>query len=276
MKIFQNKFFLICLCVAVAFAGLTSTLSMMGYTSLTRNILGTVTAPARWCVSAVTNAAEGFERYFTSIDTLAEQNEALRAENAAMEERLSRLELLEAENARLKEYLSMKQEHPSFSFEEAMIISREAGNYMTTFTLNRGSLHGITVNMAVVVKEGIVGCVSEVGLNWCKVSTLIDTSRTVGAYVERSGEVGQVSGEFASGNEGYCTFSNGQSSGDVTVGDRILSVGVNSIYPADLVIGKVISVGVDEYNRTMEATVEPAVDYASLQYVMIITGYQNN
>ncbi|MBR2926676.1 MAG: rod shape-determining protein MreC [Clostridia bacterium] len=273
MKLFQNKFFLICLCVAVAFCSVTSTLSLMGYTALTRNILGTVTAPARWCVTSIVNAVEGFGRYFQSIDSLEAQNKALQEQISAQEEQLRRAQLLEAENARLREYLSMKQKHPGFSFEEAMIISRESGSYMTTFTLNRGSIHGIQLNMAVVVKEGIVGSVSEVGLNWCKVSTVLDTSRTVGAYVQRSGEVGQINGEFSIRNDGYCTFSNGQSSGDVEVGDIILSVGINSIYPADLVIGKVISVGVDEYSRTMEATVESPVDFSSLQYVMIVTGY---
>ncbi len=276
MRLFKNKFFIVCLCIAVAFAAFTSTLSIMGYTSLTRNILGTLTAPIRYCVTAVADAIEGYSRYFTSIDTLIKENEALKEENAALDDQIKRAELLEAENRRLREYLNMRIEHPSFSLEEARIISREAGNYMTVLTLNRGTLHGVDVNMPVIVKEGIVGCVSEVGLNWCKVSTVLESTRAIGAYVERSGEVGQVNGEFQIRNDGYCSFSNGQADADVVVGDRILSVGVNSLYPADMVIGEVVAVGVNEYNRTVLATVEPAVDLSSLEWVMIVTGYEES
>ena len=82
-----------------------------------------------------------------------EENAALREENFSLEERLEEAERLEKENERLREYLGMKQENPSFTLEMAEVISRESGNYATVLTLNRGSIHGIEENMAVVVKE---------------------------------------------------------------------------------------------------------------------------
>ena len=154
-----------------------------------------------------------------------------------------------------------------------MIVSRESGNYMTVFTLNRGSLHGIKVNMPVITKDGIVGCVSEVGLNWSKVTTIIESASSVGAYVPRSGESGIVSGDFSLKNEGKCKFSYVSQTADIVVGDRVLSSGMGSVYPADLPIGRVVEIGEDEYNRTFVATVEPAVELSSLQWVMIVTGF---
>ncbi len=274
MKLFKNKFFLICLCVAISLAGITSAFSVMGLPMLSRNILGTVTAPLRWCVTSVTNAFTGFQRYFTGINAVQSENERLLQENKELQEQLREAALLQEENRRLKAYLEMKSEHPSFTFEEAMILSRESGSYSSVFTLNRGSLHGIEVGMAVVTERGIVGAVREVGLNWCKVSALTETAASVGGYVERSGSVGIVSGDFSLRKDGYCKFSYADSNADIQVGDWILSSGQGSVYPADLVIGEVVSVGVDEYNRTVVATVLPAVDLSSLQYVMIITGYE--
>ena len=52
------------------------------------------------------------------------------------------------------------------------------------------------------------------------------------------------------------------------------SIGRGSVYPADLKIGNVTAIDVDEYNRTLVATVTPAVDFSSLKWVMVITGYQ--
>ena len=48
MKLFQNKFFIICLCVALVVALVPSTFALMGYDTLSRNIVGTLTFPFRW------------------------------------------------------------------------------------------------------------------------------------------------------------------------------------------------------------------------------------
>ena len=274
MKIFKNKFFVICLCVAVVLAGVTSTFSIMGLPMVARNMLGTVTAPVRWCVTAVTNAAEGFERYFKGINTLTDENERLEAENAALREQLEEAELLEAENQRLKAYLDLKDKHPDFTMVEGMIISRESESYASVFTLNRGSLHGVETGMAVITEQGIVGSVKEVGLNWCKVTTVIETASSVGACVRRSGDAGIVSGDFSLRKNGYCKFSYVEGTADIEVGDTIVTSAMSGIYPADLVIGKVTSIGTDEYTRMTVATVLPAVDFSDLQWVMIITGYE--
>lgn len=274
MKIFQNKFFLICLCVAIVLCAVPSTLSIMGYQSLSRNIVGVVTSPFRWVATAVTNAVEGFSLYFSGIDRFYEENEALREENESLKEQIDRAELLEKENERLREYLGMKQENPDFSMEEARVISRESGNYVTVFTLNKGTLHGVAANMPVIVKEGLVGYVSEVGLNWCKVCTVIETASAVGAYIPRSGTTGIVSGDYSMKLEGACKFSYVEGEGDIEVGDRIYSSGIGSIYPADLYIGEVTEVGEDAYNRTVVATVKPAVDFSDLDWAVILTGYE--
>ena len=274
MKLFQNKFFLIFLCVSVVLSAVPSTFSVMGYGSLARNIVGTVTAPLRWCVSAVGNAVEGYQRYFQSIDLLEEQNRTLQEEKESLEQRLEEAALLEKENQRLRDYLGIKNQHPSFTMEQGMIISRESGNYVTVFTLNRGTLHGIDTNMPVITKDGIVGVVSEVGLNWCKVSTVIETASSVGAYIPRSEVTGIVSGDFNLKNEGICKFSYVEGDADIQVGDKIYSSGMGSVYPADLPIGEVIGIGQDEYNRMLVATVRPAVDFSELEWVMILTGFE--
>ncbi len=274
MKLFQNKFFIICLCIAVVLCAVPSTLSLMGYGGLVRNIVGTVTVPFRWCVTMVGNGFEGFGRYFESVDAVNAKNEALEEENRALKEQLDRAEMLERENERLRDYLGMKNQYPSFTMEEGMVISHSAGNYMTSFTLNRGTLHGIQTNMPVVVNEGIVGYVSDVGLNWCMVSTVIETASSVGAYIPRSGATGIVSGDAALRQDGVCKMTYLDANADIAVGDRVLSSGNGSVYPAELLIGEVTAVEVDEYSRSLIATVRPAVDFSDLQYMMIITGYE--
>ena len=260
--------------MAVVLCAVPSTFAMMGYRELSRNIVGTLTFPFRWCVTSIANAFEGFDRYFQSIDHLSEENENLRQENDSLQDQIERAELLEKENERLRAYLDMKQQYPSFQFEEGMVISYSAGNYITNFTLNRGTLHGIENNMPVVVPEGIVGYVTDVGLNWCMVTTIIETASSVGAYLPRTGATGIVSGDYALRHDGVCIMSYIEADADIAVGDKVYSTGMGSVYPADLFIGEVISVSVDEYNRTPVATIQPTVDFSDLKYMMIITGYE--
>ena len=273
MRIFQNKFFIICLCIALVLTIVPSVFAIMGYRSLAKNIVGTVTMPVRWVATTVGNAFEGFDKYFGTMKALNEENKALIDENAALKEQLAQAELLEKENERLRDYLDMKNKYPSFAMEEGMVISHSSGNYITNFTLNRGTLHGIQTNMPVITKDGIVGYVVEVGLNWCMVSTLIETATSVGAYIPRSEVVGIVSGDYSMRQEGNCKISYIDASADVQVGDTVYSSGTGSVYPADLKIGTVTAIEVDEYNRTLVATVTPAVDFSELKWVMVITGY---
>ena len=273
-NLFQNKFFIICLCVAVVLAVVPSTFALMGYGGLAKNILGTVTFPVRWCFSAIADGFEGWSMYFESIDTLKAQNDALKSENRDMADRLEKAELLENENERLRAYLGMKSKYPSFTFEEGMVISYSSGNYITTLTLNKGSIDGIEKNMPVVTPDGIVGYVSEVGLNWCMVSTLIETATSVGAYIPRSGEVGIVSGDYSMRYDGLCKVSYVNVDADIEVGDTVLSSGTGSVYPAGLEIGTVTAINVDEYSRTLVATVKPSVEMKNIKWVMIITDYE--
>ena len=276
MRIFQNKFFIICLCIALVLTIVPSVFSLMGYRSLAKNIVGTVTMPVRWVATVIGDSFSGFGKYFGSIKALNDQNQALIEENAALKEQLADAELLERENERLRDYLDMKNQYPSFSMEEGMVISHSSGNYITNFTLNRGTLHGIAVNMPVVTKDGIVGYVVEVGLNWCMVSTLIETATSVGAYIPRSEVVGIVSGDYSMRQEGTCKISYIDADADIQIGDVVYSSGTGSVYPADLKIGTITSIEVDEYNRTLVATVSPAVDFSELKWVMVITGYEKN
>ena len=276
MRVFQNKFFLICLCIALVLTIVPSVFSVMGYRSLAKNIVGTVTMPVRWVATVVADSFEGFAKYFGNMKALNEENEALIEENEALKEQLANAELLEKENERLRDYLDMKNQYPSFSMEEGMVISHSSGNYITNFTLNRGTLHGIAPNMPVVTKDGIVGYVVEVGLNWCMVSTLIETATSVGVYIPRSEVQGIVSGDYSMRQEGTCKISYIDAEADIQIGDDVYSSGAGSVYPADLKIGTVTAIEVNEYNRTLVVTVTPAVDFSQLKWVMIITGYEKN
>ena len=130
MKLFQNKFFIICLCIALVLAIVPSVFSFMGYSNLAKNIVGTVTFPLRWCFSAIADGFAGWGMYFQSIDALVKQNESLNEEKKELRDKLNEIALLEDENERLRDYLGMKEKNQSF---QRTFYKNDGGRYEVNY-----------------------------------------------------------------------------------------------------------------------------------------------
>lgn len=273
-KLFANKFFVIMFCIALMLVIVPSVLSIMGLSDYVRGAVVTVLSPFEHAMTAATNAIEGFTDYFTEYDRLKAENEELKDKLAELEDRNYRIEEIERMNDWLYNYFDLAREHPEYDFAVANVVGREVGNYMSVFTLDVGTDVGVTKDMPVVTSDGIVGYVNEAGTNWCKVLTIIESASSVGAYVQRTGEVGLIEGDFDLRLEGLCKLTYLATDSNVEVGDRVLSSGLGSIYPRDLVIGIVERVESDTFSRSVTAYVRPSANLEDLSRVMVIKSYE--
>ncbi|NLM57213.1 MAG: rod shape-determining protein MreC [Clostridiales bacterium] len=274
MKLIKSKFFIIMLCIALALVIVPSVLTLMGLSSYVRSAVATLLTPAQSLMMKVTNAIDGFTDYFTEFDRLKAENEALKRELAEYKNKFYEIDNILKTNEWLYEYLELKREHTEFKLIDADIVGREVGNYMTVFTLNVGTDKGVTADMPVITSDGIVGYIAEAGPNWSKVLTIIESASAVGAYVERTGELGLVEGSFDLRGTGLCKLTYLATDSDVKVGDRVLSSGLGSIYPRGLVVGIVESIEPDQFSRTVTAYVRPTANLEDLTRVMVIKSYE--
>ena len=276
MKFYRSRFFIICVIVAAVLVLIPSALSIFGYADVVRSGLKTVAKPFEWCGKAAADAVSGFVSVFSDHDKLTAENAKLKEELRDTEELEHENAVLAEENAWLRSYLKVKQDFPNLLMTDASIISRESGNYATVLTLNRGSAHGIKRNMPIITEDGVFGYVSEVGLDWCKAVSLVETASSLGAYTDRGGAVGVVEGDATLRASGICRMTYIDAAADIKVGDLVYTGGGGKIYPEGLLIGKVTSIEADEYTRTLVAYIEPAVDFSDINdtsKVMIMTGY---
>ena len=273
MRFFKNKFFIIALSFALFIVILTSTLAIMGQTDPIKNVLNTVSIPFRYVGMWIKESISGYERYYSSLEELDEENQKLESEIAALKKQVADAQAIKEENERLRQYLEMKNTYPDFHFTEAMIIGTQSENYMTVFMLNKGSGDGIGLGMPVVTPYWLVGSVCEVGYAWCKVRTITEASSSVGAYLSRSGENGILSGDISLKDTGLCMLTYLSPNADIEVGDLVYTSGEGSVYPRDILVGRVESVEQNDYLRTKIARVQCAVDFKSLKYVTVITDF---
>lgn len=276
MKFIKSKFFIVTAIIAAVLVLVPALLSACGQVDVVRSGLKTVAKPFEWGVGKFADAVDGFVSVFTRYDELVKENEELKAQLDELQNNTAENEALKSENEWLKGYLEVYQNDPSLALTDANVISYEAGNYSTVLTLNRGAVHGIKRNMPVIAEDGVLGYVSEVGLDWCKAVSIIETASAVGVYTDRTGVLGTVEGNLELRKQGKClmTYS---ANADIKVGDRVYTSGTGDIYPSGLLIGSIISIEADEVTRQLLAVVEPALDFSephSLTRVMIIRGYE--
>ena len=238
------------------------------------NLAGVISSPFRSAYSALANWIDEQQAYFADNQALLEENQALRNQIAAMEREVRLAKDDSEENARLRELLELREKRRDFQFEAAAITQHSSSNWISSLTLDRGTLHGVALNNCVVTEEGfLVGIVTKVGLNWCEVLTILDTDISLGALVFRSGDVAVAQGDFVLMNEGRLSLTYLPADCELLVGDLVVTSGLGGYYPADLVIGTVESLQLDDSGSTRFAVLEPSAQPDDLKQVFIIKSF---
>ena len=275
MKFFKSKFFVITVIVAVLTAVTFTVVSALGYSSYIRSGINVLLTPFRYVADKTGEALEGYAAYITEFDRLKAENDDLKKQLGEMQNEIQSAQAIRAENDEFRKYLEIKKEHLDYTFENADIIGRESGNYMTVFTLSKGKNYGIEAGMPIISENGgLVGGVTDSGGTWASASSITDPSSSVGAFVERSLAPGIVSGDYTLGRSGLCKMEYLADDADIQVGDRILTSGVGSVYPRGLIIGTVTEVITDESRRTKYAVIRPLSELSGLSTVMVLTSYE--
>ena len=187
--------------------------------------------------------------------------------------------IMEMENIISKEsYLKSEYEllqNTQKKLKAANVIAKDPGNVFTRFVIDKGSADNVKIGDIILqgyfdenskVIEAVLGKVTEVGLNWSKVSSIIDESESVSFKISNSNEIGIISGDSKYGLSGYLFNYNA----DVKVNEKILTSGIGGTYPPNLYIGEIKEVSVDDNELVKKIVVESPIDYNNVFRVIIM------
>ncbi|HWP99957.1 MAG TPA: rod shape-determining protein MreC [Vicinamibacterales bacterium] len=206
-------------------------------------------------------------RGYVALRGVAQENEALRRELAAMQVRLQQERALAARAARFEALLDLKArlELPTLA---AQVIGGEANPGFATVTIDKGERDGVRADMAVIAPAGVVGRIyGRPAAHTARVQLIIGLNAGAGAMIERSRAGGVVVGGW---QDPPLVMDYVAALADVRPGDLVVTAGTDGIYPKGLPLGRVERI---ERASALHKVVRvrPAVDFSNIEEVLVIT-----
>ena len=227
-------------------------------------------SPFQNTISWITDKFGSMIETVNDIMNVHEQNKQLQSEVEELRAKNLAASEFEAENQRLRALLGYKETATQFDLLAARVIGREASTWSSTIVINRGTADGVANDMAIVTAMGLVGHVSEAGINSSKVQLILDPRSSVGTLIQRpeSRVAGIVEGDI--NNPTMPKMVNIPKNSDVLVGDIIVTSGFGGVYPKGIVVGRIKEMQNEESGLLKFGIVETTVNFQKLEDVAVI------
>ena len=226
---------------------------------------------AQFIVAKPANYITGIFDDINSLLNTYEENKRLKMRLEDFAVLQAEVNTLQSENESLKELVDKEDSLKDYDPLKATVIARNPDQWEEKIILNRGSSHGVQLNMAVMSANGLIGKISLVTPFTSEVELLHSNNPNyrVSAIVqgEKSDVFGLVEGYDAERNE--LILKRIDSSFKVNEGEKVVTSGLGGIYPKGILIGEVTEVTTDDYGLTKMAYVKPAANFSMLEDVII-------
>jgi rod shape-determining protein MreC len=206
--------------------------------------------------------------HYFALQNASRENEELRRENDTLKMQVNRLQSKAAEADRLSLLLDFRKSHQNVPMLGSRVIATSAGTASATVVLDRGTKDGIKKNMGVITPEGVVGKVVEVYDDTTEVLLLTDKDSGVGAMLGDSRIQSPVGGT----GEPLLAMKYVPNDDTVNIGERVVTSGMDKIFPRDLPIGTITDIKSGNPFKTIR--VRPSANLSRLEEVIVLMTLQ--
>jgi rod shape-determining protein MreC len=223
------------------------------------------TSPLVRAAGAVGDGIRGGMAQVYEIFQARSENDYLRDEVRRLRAEAVRMRESDLENARLRRLLGMR-ENLAPEAVGAKVVNARLHGQERLLVINRGTLDGVRVDRAVVAYGGVVGRVVHSDAMYAKVRVLTDPNSGVGGVIQRIRAEGMV---FGFGRT-LLEMDYVSRFADIRIGDRVVTSGLDGIFPRGFTIGRITFVGDEDEEVSKEIRLQPAVDFSSLEEVLVL------
>ncbi len=225
--------------------------------------------PAQIAFQTVTGWIQGIQESYVTLAGYKAEIERLRERITKLENERNRLLEAEATNRRLQQLLDFRAQLPAGGVS-ASIIAASASTWFKSCLLDKGSADGIRKGMAVVTPLGVLGRVIELSPRTAKVLLITDPNSAVDVVVQRTRARGIISGSLENGP----ILKYVKHSEDIQVGDRLITSGLDGIFPKGMMVATVIAVRKQTLGLFQRINVMPAVTVERTEQTLVVTAQE--
>lgn len=270
---FKTSSFKVLAIVVVVLLGLIIYTATAGG-SLLANMLGFVTSP----MQSVSTMATGSVTEFVDLDALSKDElrtmvESLTQENAQLREKLVDYDNTLQENQQLKVQLEITEEAPENTLRAATVIGRDPNDVFYGFSIDAGTLSGVSVGDPVITDQGLVGVVTQAYATSSKVTCLLSEDVHVAAWSPKRQESGVIESDVTSASTGVLRLNYLSGDTQIQEGDIIATSGEGGAFPQGLKIGTVARVEKSENDISRYAEIQPFEDLTKVQEVYVVVDF---
>ncbi len=230
-----------------------------------------IISPLQEAVSKVTKPVGNFFSTLVRLPSIRRENQELEARVDELEAQVATSADTAARLAEVEALLGLRERLGDLETTGAQVIANSVSNFDWTVTIDKGSSDGIAEDMPVVAAAGLVGHVTDVAPESAVVQLIIDPDSSVAARLDVSRATGLVTGE------GPRDMRMGlvDTAIQVEPGEQVVTAGYRTpagegLYPPGILVGAVSRVLEDDADLEKFITVRPAVDFSTLDVVLVV------
>jgi rod shape-determining protein MreC len=224
----------------------------------------TIFSPVPKFVNWVGTAAQDIHHGYLDMRRAVNENLELRRKVGSLTTENLKLRQSEGDLKRMRGLLAYAEKFDLQTSMAQTIMLDTAGRFKSII-IDQGSSEGVMVNDVVANANGLVGRVVLTTKDLAKVQLVTDNNCSVGSLVERTRRQGVVRGDGGTSIQMFDI----PSLSDVQPGDRVLTAGIDGVYPRGIIIGTVVR---SEPGKSLfkTITVKPAADFGTIEEVIVI------
>lgn len=150
----------------------------------------------------------------------------------------------------------------------ARVVNLTLNHPQNHITLDKGTADGIHEDMGVVSADGVVGVVCATSEHYSVVLPILNTELSISSKLNSNGYYGSL--KWDGRDTRYASLLEIARHIEVQKGDTILTSGLSAVFPANIPIGIIENVNLQETKTDYDISVHLTVDFARLTNVRVI------
>ena len=203
----------------------------------------------------------------TNFIHLPQTNKELMDENASLRERLVHLGIKDAKTKKFYKTDTLGYQQ-TYSFVPAEIVNNSIIKTQNLLTIDRGTNDGIEKGDGIITNNGVIGIVTYASKNYSRAISLLNKDININARIKGNQYFGTV--KWDGKDPRYVQLLEIPKYISVKKGDIIETDGKSPVFPEGIIIGTVVSKGIDETGE-LKIQVKLKQDFGNLAQAYVVT-----